>query len=381
LVQLLFPICMSMNWAADTWTRKADMPVATNQIASGVIGNKIIVVGGWLWSYSYPYTTVQIYDPETDIWTREADAPFLRACVAGEVVNNRLYVIGGTDRPHPCVALSTVFEFGPLVDFNADGKVDIQDLLRLIESWGKDDPSVDMGPMPWGDGKVDANDLEVLMSYWQQEILDPALAAYWKLDEAEGNIANDIVGDNHGTIYGDPIWQPESGKKDGALAFDGIDDYVETGFVLDPAGGAFSVLAWIQGGAPGQVIISQTDGPSGAGEIWLGADAVEGKLMTKLRSPSGRSPAPPMVADAVITDGQWHHVGIVVAEQKVRHLYVDGIRAAFDTQPVVLPSSDGGLYFGAGKTLDAEAFFSGLIDDVRIYNVALSTDKIAALVH
>ena len=52
---------------------------------------------------------------------------------------------------------------------------------------------------------------------------------------------------------------------------------------------------------------------------------------------------------------------------------------AFDTQPVVLPPSDGGLYIGAGKTLEAASFFYGLIDDVRIYNVALSADKIAAL--
>ena len=175
------------------------------------------------------------------------------------------------------------------------------------------------------------------------------------------------------------LWQPESGKKDGALAFDGIDDYVETGFVLDPAGGAFSAFAWIKGGALGQVIISQTDGPSGAGEIWLGADAIEGKLMTKLRSPSGRSPASPMVADAVIADGRWHHIGIIVTEQNVRHLYVDGIRVAFDNQPIVLPSSDGGLYIGANKTLEAASFFSGLIDDVRIYDVALTPEQIAAL--
>jgi len=101
--------------------------------------------------------------------------------------------------------------------------------------------------------------------------------------------------------------------------------------------------------------------------------------MSTLRAPSGRSPAPPFVADVVITDGQWHHVGIVVTEYKVRHLYVDGIRAAFDTQPVVLPASDGGLHIGSSKNLGAGTFFSGLIDDVRIYNAALSAEKIAAL--
>ena len=42
--------------------------------------------------------------------------------------------------------------------------------------------------------------------------------------------------------------------------------------------------------------------------------------------------------------------------------------------------SDGGLYIGASKDLDLTSFFSGMIDDVRIYNQALTTDEIAALV-
>ena len=230
-----------------------------------------------------------------------------------------------------------------------------------------------------GDGIVDVQDLIVLAGHLFEEIFPAELVAYWKLDEEEGNVAHNSISDNHGILSGNPTWQPDIGHVAGALEFDGIDDYISTDFVLNPTDGAFSVFAWIKGGSPGQVIISQTDGPGGSGEIWLGADAVEGKLMTTLRSPSGRSPAPPLIADVVITDGQWHHVGIVVTEQKVRHLYVDGIRAAFDNQPVVLPSSDGSLHIGTGKNLEAGTFFSGLIDDVRIYNVPLSADKIAAI--
>ncbi|UCD00305.1 MAG: hypothetical protein JSW66_00995 [Phycisphaerales bacterium] len=37
------------------------------------------------------------------------------------------------------------------------------------------------------------------------------------------------------------------------------------------------------------------------------------------------------------------------------------------------------MYSGAGNTLDAGSFFSGLIDDVRIYPLALSAEQIAAL--
>jgi hypothetical protein len=46
----------------------------------------------------------------------------------------------------------------------------------------------------------------------------------------------------------------------------------------------------------------------------------------------------------------------------------------------LLNNSDGGLYFGVSKNLDTGTYFSGPIDDVRIYNTALSADKIAALV-
>ena len=41
--------------------------------------------------------------------------------------------------------------------------------------------------------------------------------------------------------------------------------------------------------------------------------------------------------------------------------------------------SDGGLYIGADKTLDATSFWSGLIDDVRIYDEALTADEIAEM--
>jgi len=53
----------------------------------------------------------------------------------------------------------------PIVDFNGDGVVDINDLVILIEHWGQNEPSVDIGPMPWGDGIVDVQDLIVLSEY------------------------------------------------------------------------------------------------------------------------------------------------------------------------------------------------------------------------
>ena len=49
---------------------------------------------------------------------------------------------------------------------------------------------------------------------------------------------------------------------------------------------------------------------------------------------------------------------------------VDGVVAAEDTQSA-LPSSGNGLYIGADKNMNPGTFWSGLIDDVRIYNRAV----------
>ena len=189
------------------------------------------------------------------------------------------------------------------------------------------------------------------------------LIAHWKLDETEGNIARDSTGSYDGTLYGEPLWQPAGGKADGALGFDGTDDYVSTDSVLDPAAGVFSVFAWIKGGAPGQVILSQI------GEAnWLCADPSGGNLMTELEG-IGRDGGP-LVSQTPVSDGGWHHVGLTW-DGSNRILYADELDVARDTQ-AQFASSAAGLYIGAGKNLEPGSFFSGLIDDIRIYNQALS---------
>jgi len=195
------------------------------------------------------------------------------------------------------------------------------------------------------------------VSYWLQ---DTGSVAHWNLDETEGSIAHDSAGSYDGILNGNPVWRPAGGRVGGALEFDGTDDYVSTPFVLNPAGGPFSFFAWIKGGAPGQVITSQTQG----GANWLLPDPAEGKLMTDLKS-GGRS-ARPLNSQATITDAEWHCVGLVW-DGTNRILYVDDVEVARDTQGS-LEGSVGGLHIGAGKALDPGSFWSGLIDDVRIYD-------------
>ncbi|MFC1795463.1 LamG-like jellyroll fold domain-containing protein, partial [Planctomycetota bacterium] len=261
----------------------------------------------------------------------------------------------------------------PPPDFNGDEIVDIEDLIILIEHWGLDEPSLDIAPPHFGDGIVDVQDLEVLMSYWQQEVLPVSLLAYWKLDQEAGDIASDSSSEYDGTLNGQPVWQPTGGQINGTLEFDGINDYVSTPFILDPAKGSLSALAWINGGAPDQVIISQT---GDFGGTLIGIDPSEGTLMTEFSDMYFGA----LVSETVVTDGQWHHIGLVYDLDSLhRRIYVDGAHVAEDATVVSGLPSDGGLHIGAGKELNAGTFFSGLIDDIRIYDVALTAEEIAAL--
>jgi hypothetical protein len=265
----------------------------------------------------------------------------------------------------------------PIVDFNGDGIVNAADMCIMIDHWGKNYWLCDIGPMPWGDGVVDVKDLVVLAEHLFEEPYDPFLIAHYKFDEAEGFIAADSAGDNDGTLSGEPVWQLGGGQVGGALQLNGVDDCVIASFDLNPADGQFSVVVWVKGGVHGQVILSQ----AGAAN-WLMADSADGALRTDLKEEAtmGRAPkpsGPPLISPTVVIDGDWHRVGFI-RDGINRILYVDGIEVARDTA-VNLEVADGDLYIGAGSGLEPGTFWTGLIDDVRIYNRALTPEQIKAL--
>jgi hypothetical protein len=266
------------------------------------------------------------------------------------------------------------------VDLNDDWKVDDADVAFFNELSATNDPLADIGPAPRPDGVVDEKDYDLLIQYLGIEIpkmpeLEPGLIVHWALDETEGTIAHgsyDVYGDAPypSDVHGEAVWQPQGGIAGGALLLDGVDDYIRTPAILDPSTGDFSMFLWIKGGAPGQTIVSQENGTS-----WLMAHPIDGALRTDLRTPEvtgrGAKPAgPPLVSSTVVTDGNWHRVGFV-RDGGERVLYVDDIEVARDSAET-LETAEGGLFIGTGQALDADSFFAGLIDDIRIYNRALT---------
>ena len=247
-------------------------------------------------------------------------------------------------------------------DLNNDWKVDEADQAILTKAMDAKDLSADIAPAAKRDGVVDAKDLELLTRYLGTVIPEMGLIAHWKLDEKAGGTAYDSVGNNHAAVIGNAGWQPEGGKVGGALQLNGIANFAMTKFVRDPSQGPLSVFAWVKGGAPGQVVLSQAGGAN-----WLMAGTPDGALTTELKE-AGRK-GKPLVSAAVITDGNWHRVGLSW-DGSNRILYVDGVEVAKDAQ-ANLAGSAGDLSIGVGSAMAPASFWTGLIDDVRIYDRAV----------
>ena len=95
---------------------------------------------------------------------------------------------------------------------------------------------------------------------------------------------------------------------------------------------------------------------------------LKNRPVTELKS-AGRS-GTPLLSNAIITDGAWHRIGLAW-DGSQRTLSVGGVVVAEDTQNS-LAASTAGLYIGVGKDYAQGTYFSGLIDDVPIYNRAVS---------
>ncbi|MCX5785104.1 MAG: hypothetical protein NTX59_05405 [Elusimicrobia bacterium] len=76
--------------ASNTWATKASMPTPRLGLSAGVIGGKLYMVGG------HPaLSTNEEYDPTANSWTTKAGMPTARGLVSAGVIDGRLYVIGG----------------------------------------------------------------------------------------------------------------------------------------------------------------------------------------------------------------------------------------------------------------------------------------------
>jgi hypothetical protein len=208
---------------------------------------------------------------------------------------------------------------------------------------------------------------------------DRKLVAWWKFDEAEGDEAADSSGNNFiGTLSGNPQWQPSGGKVGGALSFDGVDDYLDCG--SDPSlnvANAVTVAAWIKlsESVDDQKIVSNQDDLSGGYKFGIFSNKVELEIRD-----SGNVPTQNRLVEGgtVLESDTWYHLVGTYCQGGAIKTYVNG---KLDREvPVVslLATSTGTLKIGREPFGDMY-LFNGLMDEVSIYNYALSEADVAEI--
>ncbi len=227
------------------------------------------------------------------------------------------------------------------------------------------------------------------------------LVGWWKLDEIIGTTSLDVAGNNDGSLLGgmDAANDHSSGMIASALNFDGTDDRIEIGNPADgyldfEAGLNFTLSAWINPdsvASQARIISKGHWGWSDGYAMWLvagggiGSGAAGGTQAESVASQTGN----------VITAGQWHHVVSVINQiDKTVITYVDGVAQTLSPRSGTCGTGGGTIFdwsactnmvafsshaLNIGASHTPGEFFDGRIDDVRIYNRALTLAEITEL--
>jgi hypothetical protein len=203
--------------------------------------------------------------------------------------------------------------------------------------------------------------------------------AHWSMDEASGSDVGDETGDHNATAHGTTIIDP--GKISKARNFNGSSDYLDTGAFTPPSAGQ-SYFVWIKTSASGERGITCFNNGSPPGStIDRSLRIVSNKLQFYITNAAGSIGYRATSADDVNT-GSWIHVGGVFDGINIQ-TYINGVANGS-------PVAAGGGYTGYGSPRfiigssmndgnTSTTYFSGDIDDPRIYDRALSADEVAEL--
>ncbi len=219
------------------------------------------------------------------------------------------------------------------------------------------------------------------------------LVGYWTMDGnkvswATGSVTDSSGQGNTGTIVGMATSSSVAiGKVGQALNFDGVNDYVG-GINVGAAGlSNWTESVWIKTTDTSAGMVLSNRQVSGASSMsldvgfWAGEATADGFAYYSIDTPNCEWGA---VGTTNIANGQWHHILGVRESQSTYKIYVDGVLEGNTNISVGAGCQSGNASsvdpwkIGVGdQWLSSE--FNGQIDEVRIYNRALSASEIQAL--
>jgi len=239
------------------------------------------------------------------------------------------------------------------------------------------------------DRALEANEIEVLyksglakINTSQNDKLTDGLVGLWSFNgpDMDGNEAYDRSGQgNHGTISGAV---PTIGRIGQALDFDGDDDDIKIlhDASLDLDSTDFTIVLWfitnIQPPPAFASLITKRDAYSTQDWRMYMSDT-NGELVFFLGEGTGNWDAVLQGLDYIPPANEWHHIAMTrtVGSPDTYELFGNGVSKGTDTSTGSWTSSDS-IFIGAEA---ACCRLNGKIDEVRIYNRALSEQEIQRL--
>ena len=205
------------------------------------------------------------------------------------------------------------------------------------------------------------------------------LVGWWKFDEGSGTVAYDSSGNVHdGNLTNGPTWT--NGKIGGALSFDGVDDFVVVNSSPELSlRNNFTLSAWLKinvkvNDSSDQIIIRKGNVDYDFKIYGQNRDLYNRGIL-EFGGNTGSLYVRWIKSSQSFTNNTWTHViGIYLKEKLV--LNINGQKMKEQTTSGKFGFSSSKLFLG-GKT-DGSSLF-GLIDDVRIYDRALSAAEVQAL--
>ena len=206
---------------------------------------------------------------------------------------------------------------------------------------------------------------------------DPNLVGWWRFNEGSGTTATDSSGnERHGVLVDNPVWV--DGVHGSALEFEANNHVAVPGYEGIMGSSPRTTCAWINVAKTSASII--TWGPAGSGTKWC-MRTHNGPA--SLRVECGQSY---IYGTTDLVDGEWHHVAAVLeddgspAVEEIK-FYVDGVLDEIgEANPRPVNTASGVEFRIAYDLNNTGRTYQGLMDDVRIYDRALSADDIQALI-
>ncbi|RLF58603.1 MAG: hypothetical protein DRN27_04935 [Thermoplasmata archaeon] len=205
---------------------------------------------------------------------------------------------------------------------------------------------------------------------------DENLVASWHFNEGTGSITYDSSGNGNDGIINGASWS--NGVNNTALEFDGSDDYVQ---VPDSASldmsDEITISTWVNFDSinPSQppIIVMKRD-DSGSGEVYkLGIADGDGSEFEI------RFVGDYLLAGGNIEIGNWYHL-VGTYDGVHFRLYQDGLQVAESVYNGFISISDNDVYVGVDlDNWGFNQYLDGTIDEVRLYNRALTADEILTL--